>query len=751
MTREHFIIRNRWWIIATTVIIGVVMFFPLMKTTVNSDLESYFPETMSAKIDSRKIEAIFGEKEPILIIFESDDVLNDSTLTRIRALSKSFNRMNDFDMVISLFDTKNIKGENGVMIVDPVIKRIPQSAENREKLRQEIMGNELAYKLVVSDDFRYTMILLNANSDKSDHDLMLSIFRVLNEYPGRESVSLFGATYIRDEANTRILRDLQLLLPIGLLVMLIFLWLSFRQKRGALLPFFVVVAAIVLSMALIPLFGWQLSIISIIIPIMMIAVANDYGVHFIARYQEIIAAFPEMPVRQVVTDVLNYLSRPVILTGLTTMFGIAGLISHLMLPAKHMGVVCAIGIAFAVLLSLTFIPAVLVMLKKGKTDVYAVTHKAYFINRMLASIAHWVTQRPRQVLYVFGFFFVLITIGLMKFRIAPDTDKLFPADHPYSISLAIANEHFGGTKNVYLVFEGDIRHPDILRKMDDYEQRLENIPEVGSITSIASLVRIMSKALNDPGDEFYNKIPDTREAVAQYLELYSMSGDPEDLEDLVNFDYSKAIMNVQFQAADLKTANMVLNELNLIIDKDEHATLMGGYSLIEKELSDAIARGQVNSLLFAFAAIIILLMIIFRSAVAGFLGSLPLVFAVICTFGLMGWTGIELNIATALLSSISVGLGVDYTIHMFWRLKSELSVGADFKTAIIASLATSGRGIVINALSVIVGFAILFLSAFPLIRSFAFLIIVSIVLCLICALVLIPAICLLVKPKFLTR
>jgi predicted RND superfamily exporter protein len=750
MARAHFVIRNRWWIIAATFTIGVIMFFPLMKTTVNSDLESYFPETMSAKIESRKIEAIFGEKEPILIVFESDDVLNDSTLTRIRSLSKAFNRMKDFDMVISLFDVKNIKGEDGTMIVDPVIRRMPKSEAKRDKLRQEIKGNELAYKLVVSDDFRYTLILLNANSDKNDHHLMLSIYEVLERFPGQEAVSLFGATYIRDEANTKILRDLQLLLPIGLLVMLIFLWLSFRQKRGALLPFFVVVASIILSMALLPLFGWELSIISIIIPIMMIAVANDYGVHFIARYQEVVMEFPDMAVYEVVEDVLEYLSKPVVLTGVTTMFGIAGLISHLMLPAKHMGVVCALGIAFAVLLSLSFIPAVLVMLKKDKPKVSAGTHKAYFINRLLSHIAQWVTHSPHQVLYVFGIFLILITVGLVKFKIAPDTDKLFPADHPYSISLAIANEHFGGTKNIYLVFEGDIKSPEVLRKMDGYENQLESMPEVGSITSIASLIRIMSKALNDPGEALYDKIPDTREAVAQYLELYAMSGDPEDLEDLVNFDYTKAIMNVQFQAADMQTANKVVDELKLILGREEHATLMGGYSLIEKELSDAIAKGQVNSLLFAFGAIIILLMFIFRSVFAGFLGSLPLAFAVICTFGLMGWTGIDLNIATALLSSISIGLGVDYTIHMFWRLRKELKNGADHQSAITTSLATSGRGIVINALSVIVGFSILFLSAFPLIRSFAFLIIVSIILCLICALVLIPAICLLVKPKFLT-
>ena len=127
----------------------------------------------------------------------------------------------------------------------------------------------------------------------------------------------------------------------------------------------------------------------------------------------------------------------------------------------------------------------------------------------------------------------------------------------------------------------------------------------------------------------------------------------------------------------------------------------------------------------------------------------PLVFAVLCTFGLMGWLGIELNIVTALLSSISIGLGVDFTIHIFWRIKWELSNGNDYGRSISATLRTIGRGIIINASSVMLGFAVLFLSAFPLIREFAFLIIISLLLCLVSALVLIPALCYLLKPKFL--
>ncbi|MFA5302776.1 MAG: MMPL family transporter, partial [Bacteroidales bacterium] len=121
------------------------------------------------------------------------------------------------------------------------------------------------------------------------------------------------------------------------------------------------------------------------------------------------------------------------------------------------------------------------------------------------------------------------------------------------------------------------------------------------------------------------------------------------------------------------------------------------------------------------------------------------------TFGLMGWLGIELNIVTALLSSISIGLGVDFTIHVLWRIKWELASGNDYAGSIVSTLKTTGRGIIINASSVMLGFAVLFLSAFPLIRSFAFLIIVSLILCLLSGLVLVPALCYLLKPNFLKK
>jgi hypothetical protein len=313
------------------------------------------------------------------------------------------------------------------------------------------------------------------------------------------------------------------------------------------------------------------------------------------------------------------------------------------------------------------------------------------------------------------------------------------------------NTHFGGNKIISLLFEGDIRDPDLLKRLDHYEKELEKLPEVGSVTSLATVIRKISTALNDPGERGYDSIPSTREAVAQYLELYSMSGDPDDFEDMVDFDYKQALMTVQYQAGSMDEMNHVTGEINRLTRDDPALRLTGGYSLIDKEICRSVVTGQYQSLFFALLAIMLMLMILFKSLTAGLMGSLPLLFAVICTFGIMGWTGIELNIVTALLSSISIGLGVDFTIQLFWKLKTEISNGHTFSSAIHLSIKTMGRGISINAFSLMAGFSALFLSAFPIIRSFASLIIISLFLCLICALVLIPALSMLIKPAFLKK
>ncbi len=749
--KTDFFLRKPKLIVAITLIVIVACIYPLTKIEINPDLESYLPESMDSRKNTLKIEEIFGETEPVIIIFETDDVLDNNTLNRIKNLSRDFNRMREFDRIYSLFDAKNIKSENGFLLVDPVIEKIPEDLEMIEDLRNQIKENELVYGLIVSEDFKYTMIMLASNKSLDDSELMELIYSKLEEYPGSENVYINAQPYLRAEANNNIARDLMILLPVGVLIMFIFLLISFREKRGVFLPISIVIISILISMALLALFRWELSLIGILIPIMMIAIANNYGIHVISRYQELNSLNPDMSVKEITLQTVDFLKRPVILTGLTTIVGILGLATHILIPARQMGVIASISISIALLLSLSFIPAVLLLLKKGKKQKSFGKETNGFIPRLLKKNGDIITKHPLRVILVFLLFFILAASGLFRFKVASDSNMVLPEKHSFNKALKIADNNFGGIKILQLLFKGDVREPEIMKNLDIYKTELEKLPQVGSVTSIAQIIRIMSRALNDMGDVFYDKIPDSYAAIAQYLELYSFSGDPEDFEEFIDFNYSYALMNIQYQANDLQTINKLLKNIDQLTKDDPNFLMAGGFSLIDKELSEAVVKGQYNSLIFAFLAILLLMMIIFRSVNAGIIGSFPLIFAVISTFGIMGWLGMELNIVTALMSSVSIGLGVDYTIHMFWRLKSEKLTGKDAEHSVKKAVRTTGRGITINAVSVMLGFSVLFLSAFPIVRSFAFLIIISVFLCLICALVLIPALNIVLKPKFLNN
>lgn len=341
---------------------------------------------------------------------------------------------------------------------------------------------------------------------------------------------------------------------------------------------------------------------------------------------------------------------------------------------------------------------------------------------------------------------------MIYFKVAPDWNGVLPDDHPFNQAITIVDRDFGGSKMLNVMIEGDVKDPKVMNMLVDCEEGLKELPNVGSVTSLATIVKEISKALNDSNSVYFDRIPDSKDAISQYLELYMMSSDPEDIERFVDFDYTKTLLTVQFSAHSIDEINNVTDKIKDIIGNNPDIKYsFGGYPLVEIEMSQSILKGQNYSLLFAFFAIIVLLSIIFRSVIAGLIGSLPLAFAVFCTFGLMGWLGIELDIVTALLSSISIGLGVDFTIHVFWRIKWELALGSDYVNSIKNTLTTIGRGITINAFSVMIGFAVAFISAFPIIHAFAFLIIISLFLCLICALIFIPALTLIFKPKFLEQ
>jgi len=747
------VVRYPWLYIAAFIVATVFFAAQTPRIEVDATIESMLPEDLPTRKNLNKIEDLFGGTDMMIVVISTDDILQPATLKRVKKLSNRMQGLKEIDAVVSPFTIMDVETEGDVLILHPAVRRIPSSNEQRENLRQKIRENENVYGVFISKNFRHVAVAGFQSKDATDEVVLEKVQELIRQVPGKERVILGGTTFSREMLGRDIKKDLGKFVPIGFGVTLIFLFVCFRQLRGVLLPTIVTVMSIIVTMGLIPIFGWKIQMVTIILPVFMIAVANNYGIHVLSRYQEDNLAGTERSSRELAKMGIQAMTAPIVLTGITTAVGVLCLHAHVIVSAQQMGTLAACGVLFALLGSLLFIPAVLAVIPRSKS-MYVNPNRegeqAFTLVRVLQWAALAATRHPRAILITTGLLIVPIALGIKFIVVENSPVSYYASNSPVVISTNLIDKQLGGSLGISVIAEGDIKSPAVMKKIDALEKHMESIPHVEYVMSIAKVVKQINQALNDKNKEFYS-IPDSREVIAQYLLLYGMAGNPTDLDKLVDFPYKHAHIFTRVNGNKSALSKEVIEDLENYIrnEKDTPFTTIGGFGELVSELSDYVIRGQFMSLVLAMVLVGILVMMLFGSFVAGLIALIPLGLAMLFLFGLMGYLGIELNIATAMLSSIMIGVGVDYTIHFLWRYRVERRKGVSAIDAVKITLTTSGRGIVFNALSVMVGFAVLILSTFLPVRFFGILVVICISACLLGALIVLPVICLVVRPRFL--
>jgi uncharacterized protein len=230
-----------------------------------------------------------------------------------------------------------------------------------------------------------------------------------------------------------------------------------------------------------------------------------------------------------------------------------------------------------------------------------------------------------------------------------------------------------------------------------------------------------------------------------------MSGNPDDFERMVDFNFEKTQVMVGINNGSTQIINTINNTMKGFSKNDSSIKAVGGQAVIMNELAATIIKGQIDSIICAFIAIFILIVILFRSFRAGLLASIPLAVSLVLGFGVMGISGIPLDIATAIISSIVMGTGVDFTIQFLWKYRSARQSGLDYAASITNTLTTTGRAIAFNAICVVAGFGVLIFASMPPMKHLAVLFSVLTMACMVATLMVVPSICYLWKPKFLDR
>ena len=737
------LIKFRFLIIVLFILVSLAMAIPLKDSEVDPDVENMLPDYL--KVHLEELEEKFGGMEIVFVVVEDKDVLRPAVLTQINAISDTLKEIKDIEKVnsIPMVDDDPFADEKPA-------EGTPEELAQREELRKMLKGNDMVMRTLINDDFTAATVLVRMKNNGKGLEITKNIREAVAKIEGPGKVTLGGLPVIKEHISEDVPKDMMVFMPLGLLIMLGILFISFKQLRGVILPFSVVIMSILVSMGLVPLLGWKMTTVTIILPVILIAIANGYGIHIISRYQlHNMEANGQKSAEELAKAVFSDMTVPVILTGVTTIAGMLCLMTHTVVPAAQLGILSSIGIAFALMASIFFIPAVLSMMKVPKPVISREKRPA--TEKLLVNIAEFVSKHPKALLISSVVLTVVMAFGIPKIVVDSNLASYYPKGHPAQVASQLINDNFGGSQIISVNVKADIKDPQVLKKIDEVEQIINKNPNVGNTLSIAKLIKLVTKGAYQPGEKGFGEIPETKNAVDFFLTKYNEMADPDELTKLVNSDFTQAQIIVQLKSESSETIKKVVIDTQKLIENEPVFSEITGSGVMFKDLIDSVIDGQIISLILSFISVSILVMILFKSIVAGIIAGVPLGVSLVLMFGVMGFTGVTLDIATALISSIVIGVGVDYTIHFLWRYKIEMQKHADTTEAVRHTLQTTGRGIIFNAVSVMVGFVILLISSFLPIRYFGALIVLSIAVCLVGSMVLLPSICIIFRPKFLEK
>lgn len=744
-----FIFRYRWFIIIICLLIGAGSLVVIPRTKIDPEIRNYVPRSLESRSATDKIENEFGVQDLAVILFIDSCIITHDNIQSIRNIDHSISRINGVSSRMSLFTVKDMINEEGYLKIDPLVKDIPRDNISLNDLKGKILRNRFARDIVISSDLTTASITATINNSVREKSTLQKIDSIINCYESKVLISKGGLPYIRQNLLEDVGNDAIILVPAALLIMLIILRLNLGTWRSVIMPFSVVVLTTAFSLALIPLAGLKMSVITLLVPIILIAVANNYGIYLIARYQELKRQFPEGSKRDMIRSILKSLNMPILFSGLTTIAGILGLLTHSVIPARQVGMLAASGVTLALFMSLFFIPALISISGKGLNPGNKRAANTRLFDSLFEGLSNLIIRKPGSVLLVSGIVTILISSGIIYLRINTNQEEYFSKNHPIRKASEIINSKFGGSQSMSVMIKGDIIDPGIMNRIDSLSSQLEKEKGVGRVFSISQVLREMSKVIFTSTEAGYNKIPETREGIAQMFELYNMSGNQDDFKQLLNPEYTKAQILVRLSEPETGIIRSVKDCISSLTKNLPAEVLVGGYALIMADFSESIIKGQVLSLLFAVITVFFLLAIIFRSFSGGAIGSIPLFASILILFGFMGFAKIALDAATALLSSIMIGVGVDFTIQYIWCFNLQIRSGLSYPEATVSAIKTIGRSILINGLSVMAGFSALVFSGFTSIRFFGYLVMISIGVCLVGALLIIPALLMKFKPGFI--
>ncbi len=584
---------------------------------------------------------------------------------------------------------------------------------------------------------------LNLAANLRQDETIKQVRAVMDLHRDQAKLFLGGVPMIVSDSIDYIRSDLKVF-GVGVVAFIILILIvSFRSVRWVILPLVACVTSALVMMGYLGLMHWPVTVVSSNFISLLLIITLSLVIHLIVRYREVSDQIPDASQFELVSETVRSKFLPCVYTAVTTMVAFGSLLVSGIRPVIDFGWMMVIGISISFVLAFTLFPAALMLLPKQKHD-----STGEFTATIMVSIAEFIQHYSKATLLLFIIIAGIGLAGLPQLSVENRFIDYYKEDTEIFQGMSLIDEKLGGTTPMDIIIDapvfdkanldnteeafssdddffedddfGDEDSADItsssywfnsngLLDIAEIHAYLESLPETGKVLSIDTGMRML-QTLNqgEPFDDFklavvYKRLPDS---VRQSLITPYLSEDGNQLRFSIRIYESDKNLKRQ-QLIDTIRTHLV-DELGL----QPAQVNISGMAVLYNNLLQSLFKSQILTIGAVFIAILIMFTILFRAVRLSIATIVPNMVAAGLILGLMGWIGIPLDIMTITISAISIGIGVDDSIHYVHRFREEYAIDQDYWAAVKRSHNSIGHALYYTTVTVVLGFSILALSNF---------------------------------------
>lgn len=753
-------------VLAIVIILSVPLAVSFARQKFHNHVDIYFDAEDPDLLFYKRFQKTYGNEELGVIVFKCDDIFTPKNLAIVRDISKKLRSTEGIQRVFSLTETKEPVGRNDTIAFENIIPDADYNTLDLAAVKRRALANKTIGGNIISADGKTTAILFELvplHDNEQKRRILLSVMEAARAIAG-DAVQLrfAGVPIVEVEMNTLSRKDFLSFTPITFVLIFLVVWLMLRKISLSALCQVNLLTCLVWGIGFFSLAGETFNIVTTVMAPILLAISVADSIHILAHFREMYKLNGGNHVAAVHNTVRN-VWLPCLFTSITTMAGFASFATSSIRPVRVMGVFTAIGVGFAFLLTMLFIPSVLMLLKKrlnlsvSSNDVKSdlppseiILKSDRFMN-ILLSICNFTVEHNRAMMAALAIIFIFSIYGMMQLKFETNTMNYLPPSNPIRQDITFIEENMGGTIPFVMLFTAknpnkDFTQPESIKLLDEIQTHLRTvIPQFTHAFSIVDYFKEVHKAFNN-GDEAFRKIPESRRDVLDYYEL----GEADVLDRIVSPNRREARISFLSRWDTNETAQRTHKYIVEYMAKtlgNDFTYKITGLSSMYLNMEFKLKASQRNSFIVALCIIFVMMYMVCRKFYLTSIAMIPNILPIAMTMGLMGWLNIPLDVSTIMIASVTLGIAVDDTIHLITWYTRNIAISQNRKEALLKTFRDVGKPVVITSVVLFMGFFVLILGTIKPTKAFGVLTAFSMLFALIGDLIFLPALLVFFKPK----